>query len=83
MRIVVLHEVNLLPSIALPINKETQMSDVSRPDELVTRIQGVEWWTPDDVDFYYDIKDPLCDIVIDAAEDWARTTGWQMGPSDI
>ena len=38
---------------------------------------------PDDVDFYYDIKDPLCDIVIDAAEDWARTTGWQMGPSDI
>lgn len=38
---------------------------------------------PDDVDFYYDIKDPLCDIVIDAAEDWVRTTGWQMGPSDI
>ena len=38
---------------------------------------------PDDVDFYYDIKDPLCDIVIDAAEDWARTTGWQMGPSDL
>ena len=38
---------------------------------------------PDDVEFYYDIKDPLCDIVIDAAEDWARTSGWQMGPSDI
>ena len=38
---------------------------------------------PDDVDFYYDIKDPLCDIVIDAAEDWVQTTGWQMGPSDI
>ena len=38
---------------------------------------------PDDVDFYYDIKDPLCDIVIDAAEDWAQATGWQMGPSDI
>ena len=37
---------------------------------------------PDDVDFYYDIKDPLCDIVIDAAEDWARTTGWHMGPLD-
>jgi GrpB-like predicted nucleotidyltransferase (UPF0157 family) len=33
---------------------------------------------PDDVDFYYDIKDPLCDIVIEAAEDWARVTGWQM-----
>jgi hypothetical protein len=33
---------------------------------------------PDDVDFYYDIKDPLCDIVIDAAEEWALTTSWQM-----
>ncbi len=38
---------------------------------------------PDDVDFYYDIKDPLCDIVIDAAEDWAQAIGWQMGSSDI
>jgi GrpB-like predicted nucleotidyltransferase (UPF0157 family) len=38
---------------------------------------------PDDRDFYYDIKDPICDIVIDAAEDWARTTSWQMGPSDL
>ncbi|GCE15258.1 GrpB family protein [Tengunoibacter tsumagoiensis] len=37
---------------------------------------------PDDVDFYYDIKDPLCDIVITAAEDWAQSTNWQMGPSD-
>ncbi len=37
---------------------------------------------PDDVDFYYAIKDRLCDIVIDAAEDWARTTGWHMGPVD-
>ncbi|GCF09990.1 GrpB family protein [Dictyobacter arantiisoli] len=33
---------------------------------------------PEDIEFYYDIKDPLCDIVIDAAEDWARNTGWQM-----
>ena len=38
---------------------------------------------PDEVEFYYGIKDPLCDIVIDAAEDWARITDWHMGPSDI
>jgi GrpB-like predicted nucleotidyltransferase (UPF0157 family) len=38
---------------------------------------------PDNADLYYEIKDPLCDLVIDAAEDWARTTGWHMGPSDI
>lgn len=36
---------------------------------------------PDDVDFYYDIKDPLCDIVIEAAEEWARITGWQIAAS--
>ncbi|MGH2508360.1 MAG: GrpB family protein [Ktedonobacteraceae bacterium] len=37
---------------------------------------------PDDIDFYYAIKDPLCDIIIDAAKDWAQITNWQMGPSD-
>jgi GrpB-like predicted nucleotidyltransferase (UPF0157 family) len=38
---------------------------------------------PDDIEFYYDIKDPVCDIIIDAAEDWAQITGWYMGPSDL
>ncbi|WP_236038438.1 GrpB family protein [Ktedonobacter robiniae] len=33
---------------------------------------------PDDVEFYYDIKDPLCDIVIEAAEEWAQATNWQI-----
>ncbi len=33
---------------------------------------------PDDVDFYYDIKDPLCDIVIEAAEEWVQITGWKI-----
>jgi GrpB-like predicted nucleotidyltransferase (UPF0157 family) len=37
---------------------------------------------PDDIEFYYDIKDPVCDVIIDAAEDWARATGWEQGPSD-
>ena len=37
---------------------------------------------PDEVEFYYDIKDPLCDIILEAAQDWAQMTGWQMGPSD-
>jgi GrpB-like predicted nucleotidyltransferase (UPF0157 family) len=38
---------------------------------------------PDDVNFYYDIKDPVCDVIIDAAEEWTRQTGWLMGPSDL
>ena len=28
-------------------------------------------------DLYYDIKDPVCDIIIAGAEDWAVQTGWR------
>lgn len=38
---------------------------------------------PDDLDFYYDIKDPVCDVIMDAAEDWAQQTGWKQGPADV
>jgi GrpB-like predicted nucleotidyltransferase (UPF0157 family) len=31
---------------------------------------------------YTDTKDPICDLIIVAAEAWARQTGWQPGPSD-
>jgi GrpB-like predicted nucleotidyltransferase (UPF0157 family) len=31
---------------------------------------------------YADVKDPACDLIIVAAEDWARTTGWEPGPRD-
>lgn len=37
---------------------------------------------PEDPEFYYDIKDPVCDVIIDAAEAWALHTGWEQGPSD-
>jgi GrpB-like predicted nucleotidyltransferase (UPF0157 family) len=36
----------------------------------------------DDVDAYYEVKDPVCDIIIAGARLWARKTGWQPGPSD-
>jgi GrpB-like predicted nucleotidyltransferase (UPF0157 family) len=35
----------------------------------------------DDIVAYVEIKDPACDIIMAAAEDWARATGWQPGPS--
>jgi GrpB-like predicted nucleotidyltransferase (UPF0157 family) len=38
---------------------------------------------PDDVDAYYDVKDPVCDIVMAAAERWATATGYIPGPSDL
>jgi GrpB-like predicted nucleotidyltransferase (UPF0157 family) len=31
---------------------------------------------------YADVKDPACDLIIVAAEDWAAANGWEPGPSD-
>jgi GrpB-like predicted nucleotidyltransferase (UPF0157 family) len=31
---------------------------------------------PDDVDAYYAVKDPVCDLIMDAAEQWANDEGW-------
>jgi GrpB-like predicted nucleotidyltransferase (UPF0157 family) len=36
----------------------------------------------EDRDAYVDTKDPVCDILLAAAEDWAAATGWAPGPSD-
>lgn len=33
---------------------------------------------PDDVDAYYDVKDPVCDLIYDAAERWAIQTSWEI-----
>ncbi len=35
-----------------------------------------------DIDFYYDVKDPVCDIIMAGAEEWVARTGWTLGPSD-
>jgi GrpB-like predicted nucleotidyltransferase (UPF0157 family) len=32
---------------------------------------------------YPDVKDPAVDLIYFAAEDWAKETGWQPGPSDV
>jgi GrpB-like predicted nucleotidyltransferase (UPF0157 family) len=31
-----------------------------------------------DVDAYYDIKDPVYDLIWDAALEWSRSTGWKL-----
>jgi GrpB-like predicted nucleotidyltransferase (UPF0157 family) len=31
---------------------------------------------PDDASAYYDIKDPVFDIIMDGADEWARSSGW-------
>ena len=37
---------------------------------------------PDDVNAYYAVKDPVCDLILDAAERWAAATAWRLPPSD-
>jgi GrpB-like predicted nucleotidyltransferase (UPF0157 family) len=37
---------------------------------------------PDNLDAYYDVKDPVCDIIIGGAEEWARASNWEPGQSD-
>jgi GrpB-like predicted nucleotidyltransferase (UPF0157 family) len=36
----------------------------------------------DDVDAYYAVKDPVCDLIMDAAERWAAVSGWRIPESD-
>jgi GrpB-like predicted nucleotidyltransferase (UPF0157 family) len=37
---------------------------------------------PEDADAYYDIKDPVFDLLMSGAEDWALTSAWVQPPSD-
>jgi GrpB-like predicted nucleotidyltransferase (UPF0157 family) len=36
----------------------------------------------DDAEVYYEVKDPVCDLIVQGAELWATRTAWQMGTSD-
>ncbi len=42
----------------------------------------VKYHPEDDMDAYYDIKDPVCDIIIGGAEEWAKLTNWSQRESD-
>jgi GrpB-like predicted nucleotidyltransferase (UPF0157 family) len=37
---------------------------------------------PTDVDAYYDVKDPVCDLIMQSAEQWAKVVSWEPGASD-
>ncbi len=38
---------------------------------------------PENIDAYYDIKDPVCDLIISNAFAWGKVNQWEPGPSDI
>jgi GrpB-like predicted nucleotidyltransferase (UPF0157 family) len=42
----------------------------------------VKYHPEEDMEAYYDIKDPVCDIIIGGAEEWAKLTSWSQGKSD-
>ncbi|GGC57799.1 GrpB family protein [Chelatococcus reniformis] len=44
--------------------------------------QRLAHWFPDDADRYYDVKDPLFDVIMDGAEAWAKLLGWTLPPGD-
>lgn len=37
---------------------------------------------PEDVEAYYDIKDPVFDVLMAGANDWAELSGWTPPPTD-
>ena len=37
---------------------------------------------PFDIDAYLEVKDPICDLIMGAAERWATATAWAPGDSD-
>ena len=44
-------------------------------DRAIERIKrGIAKYHADDADAYYDIKDPVYDLVWNAAKEWARDT---------
>jgi GrpB-like predicted nucleotidyltransferase (UPF0157 family) len=44
--------------------------------------QALAHYHAEDVDAYYAVKDPVCDIIIAAAEQWAAASGWQLPRSE-
>ena len=54
----------------------------NHPDSAATveRIKrALAKYHADDKEVYYDIKDPVYDLIWDAAKEWARRTNWQAG----
>jgi GrpB-like predicted nucleotidyltransferase (UPF0157 family) len=44
--------------------------------------EALSTYHPEDMKAYYDVKDPVCDIIMDGAEAWAVSSSWNVGPSD-
>ena len=54
---------------------------VSRAYEQV-KASIIKYHPEEDRNAYYDIKDPVCDIIMGGAETWAEASSWVFGESD-
>ncbi len=58
-------------------------SDAAARDAYAQVKQALARLHPNDKDAYYDVKDPVCDLIVAAAECWAAATGWAPEASDF
>ena len=62
--------------------------DYLRANPMVSLAYGqvkasiIKYHPEDEMDAYYDIKDPACDIIMGGAEIWATAADWEFGDSD-
>lgn len=50
---------------------------IARDAYGIIKQQLARYHPEDDMEAYYDVKDPVCDIIWGAAEEWAQATAWQ------
>jgi GrpB-like predicted nucleotidyltransferase (UPF0157 family) len=80
------------PKINLHIRKQGAFNqvypilfrDFLRSNSLATEAYGeikrqLAKYFPDNVDAYYDIKDPVCDALMAGAFEWSKANQWQQG----
>jgi GrpB-like predicted nucleotidyltransferase (UPF0157 family) len=73
-----------LPNQRYPLLFRDYLRAHSQSAEAYARVkQQLARFHADDIDAFCDIKDPVCDLILFAAEEWAESTAWQPGPSDV
>ena len=49
----------------------------TQPSQAYSRVKlALARLVQDDIEAYYDVKDPVCDLIVAAAQEWADKVGW-------
>ena len=72
-----------LPNQRYPLLFRDYLRANPQSAEAYARVkQQLARYHADDIEAFCDIKDPVCDLILFAAEEWAKEITWQPGPSD-